>query len=187
MIYLRLFLEFFKTGLFAVGGGQATIPFLQDMGERTGWFTDQMLTTMIAVSESTPGPIGVNMGTYVGFTTAGAAGAVIATLGLLTPSLVIILIVAKFLQRFRQSQTVDAIFYGLRPASTALITSAGLTVAGKVLTRVSMASAEALTLHWPAAALAVVVFLCMRYTPMKKLHPIWFIGASAIIGILFKF
>ena len=185
MILLRLYLEFARTGLFAVGGGLATIPFLQDMGERTGWFTDQMLTTMIAVSESTPGPIGVNMATYAGFTTAGIPGALAATLGLLTPSLVVILIVARFLEKFRSSRTVDAVFYGLRPASTALIASAGLTVAAKVLTRISMEAAS-WSLHWPAAALAAAVFVCIRWTPLKKLHPIWFIAGSALAGVVFK-
>ena len=133
MIFLRLFFEFAKVGLFAVGGGLATIPFLQDMGARTGWFTDVDLTTMIAVSESTPGPMGVNMATYVGFETAGPVGAVLATLGLITPSIIIIMVIAGFLQKFRQSRTVDAVFRGLRPASTALIASAGLSVALSVL------------------------------------------------------
>ena len=94
MLYVRLFWEFFKTGLFAVGGGLATLPFLQDMAERTGWFTHAQLADMLAVSESTPGPIGVNMATYVGFTTGGVPGALVATLGLVTPSVIIILIVA---------------------------------------------------------------------------------------------
>ena len=97
MIFLRLFFEFAKVGLFAVGGGLATIPFLQDMGARTGWFTNADLTTMIAVSESTPGPMGVNMATYVGFATAGPLGAVVATVGLITPSIIIIMIIAGFL------------------------------------------------------------------------------------------
>ena len=123
MILLRLYFEFAKVGLFAVGGGLATIPFLQNMGANTGWFTSTDLTTMIAVSESTPGPMGVNMATYVGFETAGLPGAVIATLGLITPSIIIIMIIAGFLQKFRQSKTVDAIFQGLRPASTALISA----------------------------------------------------------------
>ena len=134
MIFLQLFFEFARVGLFAVGGGLATIPFLQDMGARTGWFTNADLTTMIAVSESTPGPMGVNMATYVGFQTGslaggplgGAAGAVLATLGLITPSIIIIIVIAGFLQKFRQSKTVDAVFQGLRPASTALIAAAGL-------------------------------------------------------------
>ena len=94
MIYLQLFYEFFKTGLFAVGGGLATLPFLYDMADRTGWFTRPQLADMLAVSESTPGPIGVNMATYVGFVTRGIPGAIISTLGLVTPSVIVILILS---------------------------------------------------------------------------------------------
>ena len=129
MIYLRLFWEFFKVGLFSIGGGMATIPFLTDLGERTGWFTSGQLADMIAISESTPGPMGVNTATYVGFITGGVPGGVVATLGLICPSIIIILIIAKFLQRFRQSKVVDGAFYGLRAASVALITTAMLQVA----------------------------------------------------------
>ena len=134
MILLRLFYEFFKTGLFSVGGGMATIPFLQHMGETTGWFTNQDLTTMIAVSESTPGPLGVNMATYVGYQTAGVPGALVATLGVITPGAILILIIAGFLQKFRSNRSVEAVFAGLRPASTALIAAAGLSVAYSVFT-----------------------------------------------------
>ena len=115
MSYLQLFWEFFKTGLFAVGGGMATIPFLYNMSDKTGWFTHQDLANMIAVGESTPGPIGVNMATYVGYVTGMAqggignaiAGAVIATLGLVLPSLGVILIVAAMLNRFKDSPLVQ--------------------------------------------------------------------------------
>ena len=195
MIFLRLFFEFAKVGLFAVGGGLATIPFLQDMGARTGWFTNADLTTMIAVSESTPGPMGVNMATYVGFQTGslaggplgGAAGAVLATLGLITPSIIIIIVIAGFLQKFRQSKTVDAIFHGLRPASTALIAAAGLSVALSVLFTVQGTESCVFTVHWPAAVLALAVFLCMQSRKLKKLHPIVFIGIAAILGAVFQF
>ena len=128
MIYLQLFLEFFKTGLFAVGGGLATLPFLSQMADKTGWFTQGNLADMIAISESTPGPIGVNMATYTGFITAGIPGAVVATLGLITPSIIIILIIAGFLKQFRENKYVDAVFYALRAASTAFIAAAGLNV-----------------------------------------------------------
>ena len=136
MIFVQLFLEFCRVGLFSVGGGLATIPFLTDLGERTGWFTSGQLADMIAISESTPGPMGVNMATYVGFTVGGHSalpggsvlGAVVATLGLIFPSIVVILIIAGFLQKFRQSRRVDAVFRGLRPASTALIAVAGISV-----------------------------------------------------------
>ncbi len=187
MILLRLYCEFFKVGLFAVGGGLATVPFLRDIGASTGWFTDAQLTTMIAVSESTPGPMGVNMATYVGFETAGVPGAVLATLGLITPSIIVIVIIAGFLQKFRQSKTVDAVFYGLRPASTALIASAGLSVALAVLIAVGGLSEHAFTPIWPRIVLAAAIFFCLRFTRLKKLHPIVFIGFAALIGAVFQF
>ena len=187
MILLRLYFEFAKVGLFAVGGGLATIPFLQDMGARTGWFTNADLTTMIAVSESTPGPMGVNMATYVGFQTAGLPGAVLATLGLVTPSIIVILMIAGFLQKFRQSQTVDRVFRGLRPASTALIASAGFSVAMSVLVVVGGTAEHTFALRWPAVALAAAVFACMQNKKLKKLHPVLFIAAAAVIGAVFQF
>ena len=187
MILLRLFFEFAKTGLFAVGGGLATIPFLQDLGARTGWFTDAQLTTMIAVSESTPGPMGVNMATYVGYQISGIPGAIVATLGLIFPSIVVIIIIAGFLQKFRQSKTVDAVFQGLRPASTALIASAGMSVATAVLVTIEGVEEHVLVPHWPAIVLAAAVFVLMKWSPLKKLHPIVFIAISAVVGAVFQF
>ena len=118
MIYLRLFWEFFKTGLLSIGGGLATLPFLRQMGASCGWFTEKELANMLAVSESTPGPIGVNMATYVGFVTAGIPGAIVATLGLVTPSVIIILLIARALKAFRENPYVAKVFLGLRPAAT---------------------------------------------------------------------
>ena len=189
MILLRLFFEFFKTGLFAVGGGLATIPFLQSMGESTGWFTNEQLTTMIAVSESTPGPMGVNMATYVGFTAAGLPGAVVATLGLATPSVIVIILIAGFLQKFRQSETVQAVFAGLRPASTALIAAAGLNVALSVFVAVGGAEGmlgHTFSLRWELLALSGAIFLAMRIPKLKKLHPIVFSAAAAAVGVIFR-
>lgn len=189
MILLQLFFEFAKTGAFAVGGGMATIPFLQDIAARTGWFTNGDLTTMIAVSESTPGPIGINMATYVGYQTAGIPGAVAASLGLLFPGLIIISLVACFLQKFRQSKTVEAVFSGLRPASMALIVAAGISVAISVLVIVGGNGTleHTFSIHWPALVLAVVIFFAMQSKKLKKLHPIAFIAISAVIGILLQF
>lgn len=191
MIYLQLFYEFFKTGLFAVGGGMATVPFLSAMAEKTGWFTQGMLADMIAVSESTPGPIGVNMATYVGFTTAGVPGAVVATLGLITPSVIIILIIARFLKAFRDNKYVDGAFYGLRPCSVALIAAAGMAVVK--LTLLNEAGFQ-MTGNWPdyfrwdCILLAAVLLVCTRWVPkVKDLHPIWFILGSAVIGVVFRF
>ena len=183
MIYIRLFFEFCKVGLFAVGGGLATIPFLSDLGSRTGWFTAGQLADMIAVSESTPGPIGINMATYAGYTAAGVPGGIISTLGLVFPSLVIILIIAGFLNRFRESRIVDAVFYGLRAASVALITAALLQVAEIAMMNHTMADGTSQLFYWPAVILAAVVFICFSYTPLKKVHPIFFITFSAAVGI----
>lgn len=185
MLYLRLFFEFCKVGLFSVGGGLATIPFLTDLGERTGWFTSGQLADMIAISESTPGPMGVNMATYVGFTTGGLPGGVVATLGLIFPSIIIILIIARFLQKFRQSKVVDGIFYGLRAASVALITAALLQVAQIALLHEDVSFGLSL-FNWLAILWALVLFLLLKFTPLKKLHPIIFIAASAIFGMIFQ-
>lgn len=182
MILLRLFFEFAKTGLFAVGGGLATIPFLQDLGARTGWFSAADLSTMIAVSESTPGPIGVNMATYVGFLTGGVPGAVTATVGLIAPSVIVILIVAAFLQAFRDSKYVAGAFYGLRPASTALITAAGLVVVRETFWLTGG------VLFWQGIVLAAVLLVLTRWVKQtKNWHPIVFIGLSALVGVVFRF
>jgi chromate transporter len=186
MIFLRLFWEFFKTGLFAVGGGLATLPFLSDMAARTGWFTAGQLADMLAVSESTPGPIGVNMATYVGFTTAGVGGAVVATLGLITPSMIIISAVALVLKSFRDNRWVNAAFYGLRPASTAMVAAAGLSVA--VLTFWNSEMEGFARLNWKGILLAAVILVLTRWVkPTKKLHPIVFILASAVAGAVLGF
>lgn len=189
MIYLRLFLEFFHTGLFSVGGGYATLPFLYNMADRTGWFTAAQIADMLAVSESTPGPIGVNMATYAGYSTAGIGGALAATLGLVLPSVIVILIVAAFLQRFRQSRWVDAAFYGLRPASSGLICAAALPVMGECFLRpAAWRSGELAALfEWKAVALAAVLAVLTNIGPTKRLHPVWFLLASAAVGIGLSF
>lgn len=191
MIYLQLFFEFFKTGLFAIGGGMATLPFLYDMAEKTKWFTSAQLSDMIAVSESTPGPIGVNMATYVGFTTAGIGGALIATIGLVMPSVIIIIIIFYFLKSFRENKYVASAFYGLRPASTGLIASAGMTVVTITLLQIDLFknSGKILDLfNWKSLILAVIIYVLSNHVKQtKKLHPVFFIAGSAVIGILFGF
>ena len=191
ILYLRLFYEFFKTGLFAVGGGMATIPFLYTMADATGWFTRNDVANMIAVGESTPGPIGVNMATYVGFSTAGIPGAIAATLGLVTPSIIIILVIARVLQAFRENKYVDAAFYGLRPCSVGLIAAAGVLVVKIALFDFELFSATGAVadlLNVKALLLAAVLVVLTRYVKQtKKLHPIVFILGSAAAGILFSF
>jgi len=199
MIFLKLYWEFFKTGLFAVGGGMATLPFLQAIGESTGWYTYGDLMNMLAVSESTPGPIGINMATYVGFEVAGVPGAVVATIGEVTPSIIVILIVAAVLHSFRNNKYVDHAFYGLRPASTGLIGAACVAVILEVLTSVQLTAPEgALVKQMSVGAggllnvrgllLAAALLVLTNWVPkVKKLHPIVFIGLSAVVGVVFGF
>jgi chromate transporter len=187
MIYLRLFYEFAKIGFFSIGGGLATIPFLTSLGSSTGWFTPMDVANMLAVSESTPGPIGVNMATYVGFRLASVPGAIAATLGLVTPSIIIILVIARMLSRFQQNRFVQDAFYTLRPASTGLIASAGLgVVVVSILTlgKFQQTWNPLFLVNWKALLLAVILFFAMRKI---KWHPAVFIGISAVIGILFHF
>ena len=188
MIYLRLFWEFFKTGLFAIGGGMATLPFLQDMSAKTGWFSLSDLADMVAISESTPGPIGVNTATAVGYTTAGIPGAVIATMGLVCPSIIIILIIAKILQAFRTNRYVESALCGIRPASTALMSSAALSLmllclfgAGSIY---DLFTGTAVIR--PCALILFAVLLALsRIKILEKLHPIVYIIIGAVAGILF--
>ena len=188
MILLQLFWEFFKTGLFSVGGGLATLPFLYDMGSRTGWFTAAQVADMLAVSESTPGPIGINMAVYTGYTTAGVPGSLCALVGIVTPSIIVILIVAAFLKAFHDNRYVQGAFYGLRPASTGLIAAAGLSVAAGSLLDLSAwtgLSGVLSVVRWEAVLLAAAVFLVSRKLP--KLHPAVLILACAVIGAVFRF
>lgn len=186
MIFLQLFYEFFKTGLFAVGGGLATLPFLEDISQRTGWFTSAQLADMLAISESTPGPIGVNMATYVGFETAGILGSLCATVGLVMPSVIIIVLVSKVLEKFRTNTYVEAAFYGLRPASVAMVASAGIGVA--MTTLLNLTASGFAVLRWRELVLAAVIVVLTNFVPkVKKFHPIVFIALAAAVGIVFKF
>ena len=191
MHYLRLYFEFFKTGLFSVGGGMATFPFLYEMATRTGWFTHEQLADMIAVSESTPGPIGVNMATYVGYTTGGIPGAVIATLGLATPSVIVILLIARVLKAFRQSPYVDSAFYGLRPCSIGLISAAGALVLKISMLNIDLFKESGKIfdlINIKAVILAAILVYLTRYCKKTKgFHPIVFIAFAAAVGIVFSF
>ena len=190
MQLLQMMWEFFKTGLFAVGGGLATLPFLQDIGLRTGWFTNEDLANMVAVSESTPGPIGVNMATYVGFHTAGLFGGFLTTLALIAPSILVILLISRFLEHFKGNKTVDNVFYGLRPASTGLIAAACFGVVQIALFNrdAYAASGNLADLIQPKAILlAAVLLAATHYKKLKDLHPVVFLAASAVVGIVFHF
>lgn len=188
---LRLFWEFLKIGLFAVGGGMATLPFLYDLSDKTGWFSYAQIADMLAVSESTPGPIGINMATYVGYEVGGIAGALLATLGTILPGVVIVLIIVRFLEKFRGNRYVDAAFYGLRPASAALIAAAGISVVEVALLNTSLYESTGRLgdlFSWKAIILAAVIWVLTNLIkPTKKLHPVIYIAASAVLGIAFNF
>ena len=188
MTILLLMYEFFKTGLFSVGGGLATLPFLYEMsGRHPEWFSPADIADMIAISESTPGAIGINMSTYAGFRTAGIPGGILASFALALPCVIIILIIARFLNSSRKNRLVEGAFYGLRPASIAMISAAGLNVA-----RVALVNMDALAgggglgefFVWKALALAVLIFIGQK---KLKWSPIVFIALSAVIGVIFQF
>lgn len=189
-ILLEMFIRFFGCGLFAIGGGLATLPFLYSIAEETGWFTAHDISNMIAISESTPGPLGVNMATYVGYHTQGIVGALVAPLSLVLPSVIIIVIVSKILNKFKNSKGVQSALYGLRAASAALIASAGLGVARVALLNggaghgeISPAGVFSLV-NWKAVMLAAVIYITLK--KFKK-HPIVYIVAAAAAGVVFKF
>ncbi len=187
MTLLRLFYEFFKVGLFSVGGGLATLPFLYSLSDATGWFTHSDVANMIAIAESTPGAIGVNMATYAGYLVSKIPGGIIATLGLVTPSIIIILIIARLLDKFKDNKYVERAFYGLRPASIALIAAAGVSVVKTALVDVSAFEASGSLLDLfsiPAIILAIALFIGQKKT---NWHPIVFIVISAVVGIVLQF
>ncbi len=194
MIFLELYIRFFMVGLFSVGGGLATLPFLTSMGEATGWFTPMDISNMVAISESTPGPIGINMATYIGFQMGndmgfgfGILGSVVASIGEVTPAVLVIMIVSKMLMKFRDSKFVEYTFYGLRAASTGLIASALLGVA-KIAFWSGETMAESgnflMAIDYKSIILSAVIFFLV--TKFKKLHPIVLIILAAVVGIIFK-
>lgn len=181
MIFLQLFWEFFKIGLFAMGGGPATLPFLMELADKYDWYALEDLTDMVAVSESTPGPLGVNMATYAGYRAAGILGGLIATLALVLPSVIIIILIAKFLTDFSQRPVVKAVFLAVRPAVTALIAAAIWGLFQVVLVTENGALAV------KPLILCGAVFVLMRIKPLKKLHPAVWLLAAAVTGIVFRF
>lgn len=186
MKFLALFLEFFKTGLFAIGGGLATLPFLSEMGSKYGWFTQEELANMLAVSESTPGPIGVNMATYVGNTTGGVLGGVVTTLALILPSYLIILGVSKVMNKFHDNLYVQGAMKTLRPASVGMVSAAVLGVLVSVLLDQSAIASFAWMQVIVIPNLILFAVLFALYLKFNKLHPIVILGIGAAAGVIFK-
>jgi chromate transporter len=207
MNLLWLFLEFFKIGICAFGGGLATIPFLEELSQTRGWFTLDQLADMIAISESTPGAIGINMSTHVGYivgTTSfggnffmGLVGGIVATLGFVTPSIIVILIICQFLKKFSESKVVKWAFYGLRAASFGLICNAAYSILKISIINIDSFDKVSKENFWPSLGDAMLNFFdykclilagIMAFLIFKfKKHPIIYIVIAAIIGIIFKF
>ncbi len=183
---LRLIWEFFKAGLFAVGGGMATIPFLQDMAKNYGWFSEADLLDMIAVSESTPGAIGINIATFAGFKSYGFPGAILATISLITGPIIIVLIISRMMAKFKNSQTIENMFTTIRPATAGLILGAMSSVMVITLFDVDLFRASGniidLLRPIPIALFAVFLFALIKF---KKIHPLVIIAISAILGVVF--
>ncbi|MCI9380114.1 MAG: chromate transporter [Dorea sp.] len=183
MIYLILAYEFFKIGLFSIGGGMATLPFLMDLTRKYDWFTVSELTNMVAISESTPGPVGINMATYAGYNAAGILGAIVATISLTAPAWIIIIMIAKFLENFSENANVKAAFYGIRPAVAALI---GYAVWELLKIALVSAAEGKMEINLINAAVCIVTFALLQIKKLGKLHPLVWIAAGACIGIVLK-
>lgn len=187
MFYFKLYLVFFKIGLFAIGGGLATLPFLQEIVNKYGWITSEELLNMIAISESTPGPIGINTATFVGYNTSGILGGLTATLGIITPSIIIIIIIAHYFSRFSEELIVKSAFYGIRPAVTGLIGAAGFEVAKIALFNIDRyikGNSFIEIFNFKGLILfGIMILLINRY----KKHPIVYLFVGAIVGIAFKY
>ena len=185
-------LEFMKVGLFAIGGGLATIPFIYEMSDNYGWFSHNDILDFLAISEATPGPMGVNMSTYAGYITNGIPGAILTTLSLVLPSVVVVLIVARLLEKFRENIFVKTGFHILRPASTALIAAAGLNILLIVFFDVEKITFDTMGkvgemfthVNWIAIVIFILLFILMR--SFKKVHPLVFILVAAGLGIVLK-
>ncbi len=184
ILYLQLFWEFFQTGLFSIGGGLATLPFLSDIADRLGWFTQATLADMVAVAESTPGPLGIKTAAYAGYVTGGVPGAILAAFSLILPSVIIILVIARVLRIFKNNKYLNVVFMCLRPASLGLIVVSLISVCEVAF--INSVYADVMTMiNWKGVVLAAVLLIFTQgISRTKKWHPIIWILISAVIGIL---
>ena len=181
MIYIDLFLTFLKIGTFTIGGGYAMLPLIQEAVIQKDWMTTEEIVNFIAVSESTPGPFAINISTYIGAETGGLIGACAATLGVVLPSFVIILIIAKFFKAFSSNRYVKGCLAGLRPAVVGLIAASVVSVGASVFFPDGFFT-EVFKSYW--FYVSAFIFLLMLVLEIKKLSPIIIIVLSAVLGIL---
>lgn len=165
----QLFLQFFHVGVFSFGGGYATLPFLYDIADKFHWYSAKQLTDMLAISSITPGPVGVNVATFAGFTTAGILGSLVATSAIILPSYIIVTIVFKVIDKFRTNRNIKGAIRGLKPAGCALLSAVGI----KLL--------FSSNLHL-LGTLVLLGFLILSIK--KKQDPLFYLGISAILGLI---
>ncbi|WP_297407150.1 chromate transporter [uncultured Cetobacterium sp.] len=183
LLYIKLYYEFCKIGFFTVGGGLATIPFLESLSNKTNWFTEKDLVNMLAISESTPGAIGINMATYTGYLTGGPLGGIVATLGIVTPSVLIILVISKALKKFKENTYINGAFYGLRPASVGLITAATFGIIKVSFLYSSKHLSFFQNLNIKSLILGIILYILIKKI---KINPILLIVCSGVVGVIFK-
>ena len=182
-----LFYEFFKTGLFAIGGGLTAIPFLADISTKHGWYTQQQLTDFIAIAESTPGPIAINIATFAGYQTLGMPGAFIATLSLAAPSVIIVIIISKFLTNFSDNIHVKAAFNGLRPVAAGMVASALLSLMQITLLLPGASFSSVFSfLNLKSVLIFTVIFVLIHIKKLKNIHPIIWLACAAVGGIFLQ-
>ena len=183
MRLLYLFGVFFKIGLFSVGGGLATLPFLFELADQSdGWLTREMIGNMLAVAQSLPGAIGANLSTYTGFRYASIPGGYMAALGLTAPSIIVIIIIARMLKSFQENLVVKSLFAGFRPAAAGLLSAAGF---GAIALSLWNAAAPVWyeCIRWKETLLfAVLAFFVIRF----RKHPIVYIIAAGTAGVILK-
>ncbi len=171
MIYLKLFFEFFYTGLFSFGGGYATLPFLYHIADKYHWYTTKQLSDMIAVASITPGPVGVNVATFAGFSTSGILGALIATTSVILPSFIIVIMLSKFLNRYSDNRYVKSVIYTLKPAGCGLLAAVGVDMFVNNINFVGM--------------LLLLGLFCAGAA--EKRDPLFYLGISAVAGLIAGF
>jgi len=185
MIYLQLFLEFFQTGLFSVGGGYATLPFIQKMMERyPHWFSTLTLADITAIAEATPGPVGVNAATFAGYSAGGVLGALVASFALVLPSFVIVSLVARALEKNRQNPLIGTLLSTLRPAVTGLIAAAAWTVIRAALFTAPIMEGFWQAIEWQNIVLYAILLGLLFVPKIKKVHPVFFFLAGGIAGVV---
>ncbi len=178
---ITLFFEFFKIGIFSVGGGLATLPYLEILADKYPWFSRTELIDMIAISESTPGPIGVNMATFAGYRAAGIIGGVVATLGIVAAAVLVIGFIATILDKFKDNKYVNYAFYGIRACVAALVLSSCI---GLMQTTLLLSGLQPFALNIPA----IIAFAALLWGMLKfKKHPIVYIGIAALLGMIIPF